>query len=69
MEGRPGERNDEFLVGETELEYCSELGANHYLISPNTKSKKPLDRVVHSGNCERLSGGEILEIIKSVPDV
>lgn len=72
IEGRPGERNDEFLVGETELEYCEKVvfnNINHFLISPNKKSGTPLKEVFTSANAERLTNSEILEIIKSGKDV
>lgn len=71
MEGRPGERNDEFLVGDTELPYSKELIINnikHYLISPNEKSDAPISDIINSANCEKLSEDEILEILKSKPD-
>ncbi|MHA2084104.1 MAG: polysaccharide biosynthesis protein [Candidatus Thorarchaeota archaeon] len=71
MEGRPGERTDEYLVGETELEYCEELIINevkHYLISPNEKSGNKVD-IFHSGVAEKLSEKEILDIIKAGKDV
>ncbi len=71
MEGRPGERLDEYLVGETELEYCEtkELnGIKHFILSPNTKSKTPLKDIFTSLNTDRLTEDEILTIIKSQPD-
>lgn len=71
IEGRPGERNDEYLVGETELECCEDLeinGVKHYLISPNQKSGKKVD-VFHSGLAERLTEQEILDIINAGKDV
>ena len=71
MEGRPGERNDEFLVGETEVDYCTELeinGVKHFLISPNEKSGKKVD-IFHSGLADRLSEEEILDIINAGKDV
>ena len=71
MEGRPGERTDEYLVGETELEYCEELIINdvkHYLISPNEKSGNKVT-IFHSGIAEKLSEKEILDIIKAGKDV
>ena len=71
MEGREGERNDEFLVGETEMDYCEELainGVKHYLISPNKKSGKHVD-VFHTGIAERLTEAEILELINAGKDV
>lgn len=72
IEGRPGERLDEFLVGETELEYSEQIfldNTNHYLISPNTKSQKPLTQIVSSANSIKLTDSEILTLINSQPDV
>lgn len=71
MQGRPGERLDEFLVGETELEYCETITINgilHYLISPNTKTSTPLSGIVNSANCARLTEAEILDIINAAND-
>ena len=71
IEGRPGERNDEYLVGETELEYCQVLdisGIKHFLISPNTKVNTPYPAIFTSKEAERLTENEILEIIKAQPD-
>lgn len=72
IEGRPGERDDEYLVGETELDYCEVLdynGIKHFLISPNTKVKEPYPGIFTSKEAERLSEEEILEIIKAQPDI
>jgi UDP-N-acetylglucosamine 4,6-dehydratase len=72
IQGRPGERNDEFLVGETELEYCERLninGINHFLIDPNKKTQTPMTEIFTSANAERLTKSEILEIIQSGKDV
>jgi FlaA1/EpsC-like NDP-sugar epimerase len=71
IEGRPGERDDEYLVGETELEYCQVLkfgGIEHFLISPNTKVEIPYPAIFTSKEAERLSEAEILEIINAEPD-
>jgi FlaA1/EpsC-like NDP-sugar epimerase len=71
IDGRPGERNDEFLVGETELEYCQVLNFNeikHFLISPNEKVETPYPQIFTSKEAERLTDQEILEIIKAQPD-
>ena len=71
-DGRPGERNDEFLVGETELEYCQVITLNnikHFLISPNTKVVSPYPAIFTSKEAERLSEEEILEILNSAPDI
>lgn len=69
---RPGERNDEFLVGDIELEYTTRVaikGVNHFLISPNTKAVYPQDTVVHSGNVAKLTKEEIKDLILAKPDI
>jgi len=71
IEGRPGERNDEYLVGETELEYCRVLdfkGVQHFLISPNTKVDKPFPYVFTSREATKLTRQEMVAIIKAQPD-
>jgi FlaA1/EpsC-like NDP-sugar epimerase len=68
--GRPGERDDEFLVGELELPYtCVKQFADikHYLISFNQKVEKSLENCVSSANAVRLSEAEILEILNNPP--
>lgn len=70
MEGRPGERNDEFLIGDLELPYTGEVthgGLTHYVISFNTKVPEPLVTGLSSANTDRLTDGEILGIIDSPP--
>lgn len=70
IEGRPGERNDEYLIGETELAYtCSKNfdKVKHYIISFNEKVQEPLSETVSSANAERLSDLEILKIIENPP--
>ena len=72
IEGRPGERDDEYLVGETELAYCQVLdfeGVKHFLISPNTKVEIPYPAIFTSKEAERLTEQEILDIIKAQPDI
>ncbi len=71
MEGRPGEREDEFLIGDIELPYSREIeydGVKHYIISFNEKSEKPLDFGLSSANTERLSREEMLQLINSPRD-
>jgi len=71
IEGRDGERNDEYLVGELELNHSEEIiidDTKYFLISPNQVSEKPLDKVIHSGNSERLTDEEILNLLNSVND-
>lgn len=72
IQDRPGERNDEYLVGETELEYCDVLnfnGVKHFLISPNTKVENPYPHIFTSKEAEKLTEDEILDIIKAEPDL
>lgn len=69
--GRPGERDDEYLVGESELDYCKVLVFNdvkHFLISPNTKVETPFPAIFTSKEAERLTDSEILDIINAQPD-
>ena len=66
IEGRPGERMDEFLIGELELQYSYEKIYNntkHYIISFNELSKNPIKNVISSENTEKLTDEEILDII------
>ena len=68
MEGRPGERVDEFLIGDIELPYTFEVeydGITHYVISFNEKAARPLDFGLSSANTERLSEAEMLQLINS----
>jgi len=71
MEGRPGEREDEFLIGDIELPYAREIeydGVKHYIISFNEKSDVPLEFGLSSANTERLSQDEMLHLINSQRD-
>jgi len=70
ISGRPGERNDEFLIGELELPYTQELYINlikHYLISFNEKVSSPLERGLSSANAVPLSVEEIIKMINNPP--
>ena len=71
IEGRPGERDDEFLIGETELpftevKYFDEV--RHYIISFNEKVKEPLKEVFSSANASRLTESEMMDIIDNPPE-
>lgn len=71
VEGRPGDRLDEYLMGEAELPFCEELLINnikHFIISPNEKSKNPLKEVLHSGNAIRLTEQEIIKLLNAHSD-
>jgi len=70
IEGRPGERNDEFLIGDLELPYTREVvydGVTHYVISFNEKVPNPVSVGLSSANTSRLSDAEILEILDNPP--
>ncbi|MDB5274329.1 MAG: Capsular polysaccharide biosynthesis protein CapD [Chitinophagaceae bacterium] len=70
IEGRPGERDDEFLIGELELPYTREVeynGVTHYIISFNDKVANPIAFGLSSANTDKLSEEEILNIIKNPP--
>jgi UDP-N-acetylglucosamine 4,6-dehydratase len=70
IEGRPGERLEEFLIGESELEYTEERiydGIRHYVLSFNEKSEKPLTEVLSSRTAEKLTDDEIRAIINNPP--
>ena len=68
MEGRPGERNDEFLIGDIELPYTREMefdGITHYFITFNKKVEVPLQSGLSSANTDRLTKEEMLTLIES----
>ena len=70
IEGRPGERTDEFLIGDLERAYTNETtfdDITHYVISFNEKVPEPLPVGLSSANTERLSDEEILNIINDPP--
>jgi hypothetical protein len=70
IEGRPGERDDEYLVGNMELPYTTAVeydGVTHYVISFNELSANPPARELSSANVERLSEAEMLAIIENPP--
>ena len=71
MNGRPGERLDEYLVGDLELPYAREVtydGARHIVISFNEKSDSPLPAVISSANAERLTHNEMVRLINHPED-
>jgi UDP-N-acetylglucosamine 4,6-dehydratase/5-epimerase len=70
ISGRPGERNDEYLIGDLELDYTEELVINkvrHFIISFNDKVKTPLTNNLSSANATKLSKNEILDLINYLP--
>src|SRR5207253_8001999 len=70
IEGRPGERPHEYLIGEPELLYTSTVdlkGTRHYVITFNQPVSRPLVAPFCSATAERLSEQELLDIINSPP--
>ena len=70
IDGRPGERNDEFLIGELELDYTVEKvydAVKHYLISFNEKQPNAIKEIISSENVQRLTADEITSILKNPP--
>ena len=68
IDGRPGEREDEFLVGDIELPFTRRLeydGVEHFLISFNERVATPLAQGLSSANTQRLSRAEIARLIGS----
>jgi UDP-N-acetylglucosamine 4,6-dehydratase len=71
MEGRPGERDDEFLIGDIELPYTDEMmfdDVKHYFITFNKKVASPLAEGLSSANTERLTEAEMIALIDSPRD-
>jgi UDP-N-acetylglucosamine 4,6-dehydratase/5-epimerase len=70
IEGRPGERDDEFLIGDLELPYTTEVvydGVPHYVISFNARAPKPLAVGLSSANTDRLTEAELVDLIENPP--
>jgi UDP-N-acetylglucosamine 4,6-dehydratase/5-epimerase len=70
ISGRPGEREDEFLIGDIEIPFTSELPINniiHYVISFNWKVENPVKFGLSSANTDRLTKSEILDLISNPP--
>ena len=68
MDGRPGDRLYECLIGELELEYTKIIKYNntkHYLISFNSKVETPLETIISSDNADRLTDSEIKFILNN----
>jgi len=67
---RPGDKDDEFLIGELEAPVASEIalaGRPHYLIAFNTRSPRPLPGPVSSATAPRLTADEMLALITGEP--
>ncbi len=70
IEGRPGERPHEYLIGEPELLYTREVeydGIPHFVIKFNHPVEHPLPAPFCSANAPRLTEDEMLAIINDPP--
>ena len=70
IEGRPGERPHEYLIGEPELLYTRERdfkGVPHFVVKFNEPVERPLPAPFCSADAERLSEQEMLDIIYNPP--
>ncbi len=70
IEGRPGERPHEYLIGEPELLYTREVefdGLPHFIIKFNHPVEQPLPAPFCSANAPRLTEEEMLAIINDPP--
>lgn len=71
IEGRPGERLDEFLVGEPELEYTLPIiyeNIQHFIISFNEKQKNHLKEIVSSQTAQKLNYEETIALINGIKE-
>ncbi len=70
IEGRPGERPHEYLIGEPELPHAREIefdGIPHFIIKFNEPVAQPLPTPFCSTDAPRLTEAEMLEIINHPP--
>ena len=68
IEGRPGERDDEFLIGDPEVPYTtphSMGGVEHYAISFETRSPTPIPGPVSSATVPRMTRNEMATLINA----
>lgn len=70
ISGRPGERLDEYLIGEQELPFTTVRNydaVEHYVISFNEKAAEPVTTGLSSANTERLSDEEMVALLNAAP--
>ncbi|MBI3511272.1 MAG: polysaccharide biosynthesis protein [Bacteroidetes bacterium] len=69
---RPGEREDEFLLGETELRYSEKKvfgGITHYLFTPNKISAQPVTEILSTLTAPRFSEEELKMLVKEPENI
>ncbi len=70
VEGRPGERTDEILIGDLELPYTRALeigGLRHFVIAFNDRAPRPMASGLSTASAERLTPEEIKGLIAAEP--
>lgn len=70
IEGRPGERQHEYLIGETEARYTSEVrfdGVTHYATAFDKPTARPLPGPLSSADAVPFSKAELLDLITNPP--
>lgn len=70
IDGRPGERDDEYLIGDQEIPYTCEVvyqGTPHFVISFNQKTPLPVKVGLSSANTDQLAESEIVNLIDNPP--
>ena len=68
---RKGDRVDEYLIGETELNYSKEIYFNkkkYFLIDQDINKINPIKKIVSSLNAKKLSENEIKNILNNRPE-
>ncbi len=70
IEGRPGDKEDEVLIGKIEIPHTQELQLNgrpHFYLNFKKKFTNELKDEVSSANAERLNNAEIKKLITELP--
>ena len=68
---RKGDRQDEFLIGESELNYSETIYFNKkkfFMINQNMNKSKSLKKIISSQNAKKLSFNEIKNILSNRPE-
>tara|TARA_A100001011_G_scaffold400835_1_gene519592 strand:- start:4431 stop:5372 length:942 start_codon:yes stop_codon:yes gene_type:complete len=68
IKGREGDRQDEYLISENELNFCEKKkynGKNYFVLDFNKKTKKPIKKIISSKTSKKLSNKEIIRLIKN----
>lgn len=67
IDPRPGEREDEYLLGEPEMPYSEAMtfdGIRHFLFTPNKRAATPVTEVLSTQNAARFTEKEMMDFIR-----